>query len=111
MVALARALRDQQGIGAIFTLNGSEASLRLPDPDEFGGALLIRGSDDPDWAEVEFDPGISENGRGVGLADFADAILAHRAPRFPALEALWTTAIIHGAAESAKTGRFVEVAE
>ena len=45
------------------------------------------------------------------MADFADAILEQRPPRFPPVEALWTTAVIHGAAQSAGTGRFVDVAE
>ncbi len=43
------------------------------------------------------------------MHDFATAILEHRPPRFPPIEALWTTAIIHGAAESARTNRFVEI--
>jgi predicted dehydrogenase len=61
-----------------FTLNGSDASIRLPDPDEFAGPVAIRRSDDADWAEVELDPGVSENGRGLGLADLAVAIAESR---------------------------------
>jgi predicted dehydrogenase len=61
-----------------FTLNGSNASIRLPDPDEFAGPVAMRRSDDADWAEVELDPGVSENGRGLGLADLAVAIAESR---------------------------------
>ncbi|MDX6630626.1 MAG: hypothetical protein QOH00_2872 [Gaiellales bacterium] len=61
-----------------FTLNGSHASLRLPDPDEFGGPVLVRRNDDADWSEVDLDPGVSENGRGLGLADLARAIAEDR---------------------------------
>jgi predicted dehydrogenase len=61
-----------------FTLNGSDASLRLPDPDEFSGPVLVRRSDDADWSEVDLDPGVRENGRGLGLADLAMAIAEDR---------------------------------
>jgi predicted dehydrogenase len=43
------------------------------------------------------------------MHDFATAILEHRPPRFSPVEALWTTAIIHGAAESSRTNRFVDL--
>jgi predicted dehydrogenase len=61
-----------------FTLNGSDASLRLPDPDEFAGPVFVRRSDDLDWSEAELDRGVVENGRGLGLADLAEAIAEHR---------------------------------
>jgi predicted dehydrogenase len=57
-----------------FTLNGSDATLRLPDPDEFDGILLIRRSDGADWEKVEIVPGAAVNARGAGLADFVESI-------------------------------------
>lgn len=45
------------------------------------------------------------------MADFSTAILERRPPRFSPIEALWTTAVIHGAAESARTGRFVDLTD
>lgn len=43
------------------------------------------------------------------IDDFAAAIAQQRPPRFPAIEALYTTAIIHATAEAARTGRFVDL--
>ena len=44
------------------------------------------------------------------IDDFAQSILERRPPRFPAQDALYTTAIIHATAQSSQTGRFVEIA-
>ena len=43
------------------------------------------------------------------IDDFARSILEQRPPRFPAIEALYTTAIIHATAESSRTGRVVDL--
>jgi predicted dehydrogenase len=43
------------------------------------------------------------------IDDFARAIVEGRAPRFPAIEGLWTTAVIAGVYESARTGKAVEI--
>src|SRR5688572_24824841 len=43
------------------------------------------------------------------IDDFARSILEERPPRFPAVEALWTTAVIHATAESSQASRFVDV--
>jgi predicted dehydrogenase len=86
-----------------FTLNGSDASLRLADPDEFGGPICIRRATDEEWSEVELDPGITDEGRGVGLADFAKAIADERPHRASAAIALHVvevmTAVLHAALE------------
>ncbi|HEU5316156.1 MAG TPA: Gfo/Idh/MocA family oxidoreductase [Chloroflexota bacterium] len=49
------------------------------------------------------------NAHGPLMDDFARSIIESRPPRFSPEEALWTTAVIHGAAESAKRGRFVDL--
>jgi predicted dehydrogenase len=50
-----------------------------------------------------------QNAHAPLMDDFAQSILEQRPPRFPAQDALYTTAIIHATAESAKTGRFVYI--
>jgi predicted dehydrogenase len=45
------------------------------------------------------------------IDDFARAIAEGRAPTVDAIEALWTTAVIAGVYESARTGRVVEIPE
>jgi predicted dehydrogenase len=64
-----------------FNLHGRDGSMRLPDPDQFAGPLYVRRRDDDDWGQVALDSGIAGEGRGIGLADFADAIKVGRPHR------------------------------
>jgi predicted dehydrogenase len=52
---------------------------------------------------------LPENLHGPIVDDFASAIAAGRAPRFSGVDGMWATAVIAGALESARTGRFVEI--
>ncbi|GGS78482.1 Gfo/Idh/MocA family protein [Nonomuraea spiralis] len=59
---------------------GTEGALLLPDPNTFGGPLLVRGPHDADWREVPVAE--STAGRGVGVLDLARSLRAgtpHRA--------------------------------
>jgi predicted dehydrogenase len=61
---------------------GSEGSLSLPDPNTFGGPVLLRRATDSDWQEVPLSHAYPQNSRGLGVADMAAAISrgeAHRA--------------------------------
>lgn len=55
---------------------GSEGTLRLPDPNTFGGPvqLLRGGSRDNDWEDLPLTYGNTENSRGLGVWDMATAI-------------------------------------
>jgi len=44
------------------------------------------------------------------IDNFATAIAEGQPPRFSGQDGLWATAVIQGAAESARTGRFVDIA-
>jgi predicted dehydrogenase len=50
-----------------------------------------------------------ENAHAPMIDDFATAIAEGRPPRFTGTDGMWATAVIAGAAESARTGRFVEL--
>jgi len=55
---------------------GSEGTLRLPDPNTFGGPvqLLRGGSRDNDWEDLPLTYGNTENSRGLGVWDMATAL-------------------------------------
>ena len=60
---------------------GTEGSMLVPDPNNFGGTVLVRKAQDSDWQEVPVTHGNAENSRGVGVQDMALAIRnggAHR---------------------------------
>jgi predicted dehydrogenase len=92
-----------------FTVNGSDASIRLPDPDEFAGPVVMRRSDDTDWSEVELNPGVSENGRGMGLADLALALAENRPHLASGVIALHVVDIMSAVLSAADGKRAVQV--
>lgn len=60
---------------------GSHGSLRVPDPNTFGGPVFLRKPGE-DWKEVPLTHAYTDNSRGLGVADMAHALLqgsAHRA--------------------------------
>ncbi|ADI12507.1 oxidoreductase domain protein [Streptomyces bingchenggensis BCW-1] len=60
-------------------VHGTDASLSLPDPNGFDGAVEIHGGDG--WKTLPVSAGYPDAGRGVGLADLADALSAGRPHR------------------------------
>lgn len=67
---------QQQGL----IVDGSEASISLPDPDTYGGPVLLCRPGES-WQEVPLDRGVVPKSRGMGLADMAAAVLEGRAPK------------------------------
>lgn len=75
---------------------GTEGSLSVPDPNTFGGPVLLKRKNDSLWSEIPLSHGYSENSRGIGLLDMMDSIeggYEHRANGHLALHVL---EIMHG---------------
>jgi predicted dehydrogenase len=102
-------------------LHGQKASLRLPDPNWFGGDLLIAGKDE-DWRTISTvaktfgknnwpatGPKFA-NDRGLGLADMARAIVDGRPHRASGDLALHALAVMQGILDAASEGRRAVVA-
>ncbi len=60
---------------------GTEGSLSVPDPNGFGGPVLLLKKNEKEWREVPLAFGYAENSRGLGVADMADAIAKGRPHR------------------------------
>lgn len=60
---------------------GTEATLAVPDPNTFGGPLMVRGLLHDDWREVPISPANIPQQRGIGLADMLSAQSAGREHR------------------------------
>jgi predicted dehydrogenase len=91
-------------VGArLIEITGTEATLSVPDPNTFGGPLLIRAAGEADWRELPIQG--TEAGRGLGVLEMARAIrggVPHRASGALALHVLDVmAAIIDSATESA----------
>ena len=101
-------------------LHGEKASLRLPDPNWFGGELRIAAGRE-DWRAIEskdrifgalnFPPEslLVANYRGLGLADMARGIIDNRPHRANGDIARHVLAIMAGILEAATEGRRVTI--
>lgn len=61
---------------------GTEATLSVPDPDTFGGPVLVRQSHDSTWEEVQLTYPYNRNLRGLGVVDMVYGLqsgYSHRA--------------------------------
>lgn len=102
-------------------LHGRRASLRLPDPNFFGGSIDIAENAN-EWreigtAEVAFgrpnwpaDNPVVANYRGLGLAEMAAAIADRREPRASGAVALHVLDVMASILASAETGKRVRIA-
>jgi predicted dehydrogenase len=59
---------------------GSEGSLSVPDPNTFGGTILLRTADEREWREIPHTHS-TEVGRGIGVADLAYALTSPNGAR------------------------------
>jgi predicted dehydrogenase len=98
-----------EGYGPRLEIFGTEGSLRLPDPNTFGGPVQLKRRD-AEWEEVPIAHGYTENSRGIGVADMAYAIAEGRPHRASAELAFHVLDTMHSIYESAETGRRVALA-
>lgn len=88
---------------------GSEASLSLPDPNTFGGPVRVRSATDSDWQEVPLTHIYTENSRGLGVADLADALRSGREHRANGQLAHHVLDIMQAFHEASATGQHVDL--
>jgi predicted dehydrogenase len=62
-------------------LYGTEGTMVLPDPNNFGGMIQLWTVAKGEWTEVAPAFGFTDNSRGLGLADLAVGLRTGRAPR------------------------------
>lgn len=65
----------------LLEIHGSEGSLGLPDPNGFGGRVRLHRAGEEGWHEAPLIDGYTENSRGLGVADMAEAIRLGRPHR------------------------------
>ena len=106
-------------------LYGTEESMRVPDPNFFGGQVEVteRGGDwravdssgmplgAPDWRSPNWAPDAPTraNSRALGLADVASAVLSGSPRRATGRLALHVIEVMHGILEGAATGRAMAI--
>jgi predicted dehydrogenase len=86
---------------------GSRGSLSVPDPNTFGGPVLVQGAGEREWREVALTHGFTQNSRGLGVADMSLAIHEGRAHRASGQLAYHVLDIMHAIHESAEQGQHI----
>ncbi|WP_134701029.1 Gfo/Idh/MocA family protein [Ammoniphilus sp. YIM 78166] len=90
-------------------IHGTSGSLLVPDPNKFGGPVLIKRQHQREFAEVPLTHGYAENSRGLGVLEMADAIQTGRSHRAHGEMAYHVLDILHGIYHSAREGRYYEI--
>lgn len=86
---------------------GSDGTLSVPDPNTFGGPVLIRTQDSPDWREVPLTLPWADNCRGLGLSEMVQAIAEGRPHRASGELAMHALEIMHAVHDASGTGKCV----
>ncbi len=88
---------------------GTRGSLLAPDPNRFGGEVLVRRAGVKEWSEVPLTHHYDTNSRGIGLAEMAYALRAQRPQRASGTLAYHVLDIMHAIEDASEAGRHVEL--
>ena len=88
---------------------GSTGSLKVPDPNGFGGPVLIKRAGQSQWMEIPLTHGYAENSRGVGVADMAYSILSGRKHRANVDLTYHVLDIMHAIHDSSNEGKHIQL--
>ena len=89
---------------------GTEGTLRVPDPNTFGGPVLLRHANEKEWHDVSLTHNYSEQNRGIGVADMALALRFGRLHRANGAMTFHVVDIMQSLLESSDTGKHIEIA-
>jgi predicted dehydrogenase len=88
---------------------GTEGSLGVPDPNGFGGPVLLRRAGEKEWTEVPYTHIYAEQSRGLGVADMAYALRSGRPHRASGQLAYHVLDIMHAFHDASREGRHIEL--
>lgn len=89
-------------------IHGTKGSLSVPDPNRFGGDLLLK-LPGQEWEAVPLSHAYQTNCRGLGLADMASALRYGRPHRANGRLAYHVLDLMHAFHESADSGRHIKI--
>lgn len=89
---------------------GSEGTLRVPDPNTFGGVVEVWKPGMEAWQTIPYTHGYSENWRSLGVADLAHALRSGRSHRASGDLAYHVLDIMHAIHEASTEGQHIALA-
>lgn len=93
----------------LIEIYGETGTLKVPDPNTFGGPVLMKKKDDDQWSEVELTHPYTNNSRGLGIADMVYAIQHQTSFKANGNQALHVLEAIHAFHESSESGKHVRL--
>ena len=92
----------------IIEIYGSKGTLRVPDPNCFGGPVILHTPEKGD-EEIPLAFAYKENSRALGLAEMASAIEHGRSPRASWKQTLHVLEILTGFERASKAGQYLDL--
>jgi predicted dehydrogenase len=89
---------------------GTEGSMSVPDPNGFGGPVLVRRAGASEWSEVPLTHGYTKQFRSIGVADIAYALRSGRPHRANGELAYHVLDIMHAFHDASLEGKHVTLA-
>jgi predicted dehydrogenase len=83
---------------------GTAGTLSVPDPNGFGGPVLVMRQGSSGFSEIPLTHGFAENSRGIGVADMAHAIVSGRPHRANGDLAYHVLDIMYGFHDASSSG-------
>jgi predicted dehydrogenase len=88
---------------------GTEGTLAVPDPNNFGGPVRLKPGGPSEWRDVPLTHGYAENSRGIGVADMAYAIRENRPHRASGQLGYHVLEAMHGFHDASEQGRHYQM--
>ena len=92
-----------------FMVYGTEGTLRLPDPNTFGGSVKVFRGANRHWWDLDLVAGHAHDTRGIGVADMADSLLNGTPQRASGALGYHVLEVLLGAIKSAATRETVMI--
>ena len=83
---------------------GSTGSISVPDPNTFGGPVLVKSHGSNEWSEIPLIYNFENNSRGIGVADMAHAIQTGKQHRASGELTFHVLDLMHGFHDASKNG-------
>jgi predicted dehydrogenase len=85
---------------------GTEGTLKVPDPNTFGGPVLVKRFNEEEWSKIPLLKNYSENSRGLGITDMAEAIEESRPHRASSELTFHVLDIMHSIHDASASGKY-----
>ena len=88
---------------------GTEGTLRVPDPNGFGGPVFVKRFREKEWSQIPLVKEFPVNGRGLGIMEMAEAIEEDRPHRASGELCSHVLDIMHGIHDASASGRYYKI--